>query len=270
MKVSIVTISFNQGRFLEEAICSVLDQRYPNVEYILVDAGSTDGSREIIETYRARLGAILFKPDRGPADGLNKGFGMATGDILGYINADDAYLPGAFEKVAAVFEKNPSIDVVYGHGYLIDENNRIIRRLYSDPFDLRRYIYGGVTVVQQSTFIRREAFRAVGGFNVHNRTCWDGELILDLALRGKKFKLINQFLACFRIHHTSISGSGRLNDQYIRDLGRLFWKARGREKSKLDKLYSQVVRLEKWLLNPVALKARLLDMISSGRTLRYP
>jgi len=270
MKLSIVTNSFNQAPFFEEAILSVLGQSYPNIEYIVVDPGSTDGSREIIQKHLSRIACVILEADNGPADGLNRGFRDATGDILGYINADDAYLPGAFGKVAAVFEKNPSIDVVYGHGYLIDENNRIIRRLYSDPFDLRRYIYGGVTVMQQSTFIRREAFLAVGGFNVHNRTCWDGELILDLALRGKKFNLINEFLACFRIHHTSISGSGRLNDQYIRDLGRLFWKARGREKSKLDKLYSQVVRLEKWLLNPVALKARLLDMISSGRTLRYP
>ena len=92
MKVSIVTISFNQARFLRRAITSVLSQDYPDIEYIVVDPGSTDGSREIINAYGPRLASVIFDPDDGPADGLNRGFQLATGDVLAYINADDALL----------------------------------------------------------------------------------------------------------------------------------------------------------------------------------
>ena len=95
MRVSIVTISFNQAEFLERAIRSVIEQDYPDVEYIVVDPGSTDGSREIIEKYRSRISKVILEPDTGPANGLNKGFAAATGEIFGYINADDAFLPKA-------------------------------------------------------------------------------------------------------------------------------------------------------------------------------
>ena len=100
-RVSIVTISFNQAAFLERAIRSVVEQNYPLVEYIVVDPGSTDGSRDIIEKYRSRISKIIYEKDSGPANGLNKGFEAASGEIFGYINADDAYLPGALSKAVA-------------------------------------------------------------------------------------------------------------------------------------------------------------------------
>jgi len=94
MKFSIVTISYNQAQFLEKAILSVLNQEGVGLEYIVVDPGSTDGSREIIERYRDRFGHVVFEKDHGPADGLNKGFQYATGDVYGYLNSDDVLLPG--------------------------------------------------------------------------------------------------------------------------------------------------------------------------------
>ena len=98
MKLSIVTISFNQADYLEEAMVSILEQDYDDIEYIIVDAGSTDGSRDIIERYRDRIAVVVLEPDEGPADGLNKGFARASGDIYGYLNADDAFLPGNVEN----------------------------------------------------------------------------------------------------------------------------------------------------------------------------
>lgn len=261
MKFSIVTISFNQVRFLERTILSVLNQKYRDLEYIIVDAGSIDGSREIIERYRKDLSKVIYEKDNGPADGLNKGFSFAQGEVCGYINADDAYLPGAFGKISAAFEKNPTVDIVHGHGYIVDGDNRVIRRLHSDYFNLRRYAYGGVSVMQQSTFFKRKAFLEVGGFNVQNRTCWDGELILDFALRGKKFMVLDDFLSIFRIHGSSISGSGKLNTQYRQDLQRLFFKVYGRNKSWQDLGVVLSARIQKWLLNPNALRARLADII---------
>jgi glycosyltransferase involved in cell wall biosynthesis len=102
-KVSIVTISYNQCAFLERAIQSVLAQNYPEVEYIVVDPGSTDGSRDIIERYRSRISKLILEPDKGPVDGLNKGFSVATGEIYGYLNADDEFLPGAIDKAMRAF-----------------------------------------------------------------------------------------------------------------------------------------------------------------------
>src|SRR5262252_9768046 len=122
-KVSIVTISFNQSEFLERAIRSVLEQDYPNLEYIVVDPGSTDGSREIIDRYRSRIAKIVLEPDSGPADGLNKGFAHTTGDILGFLNSDDILFPGAITS-AVSFLKSKDVDVVSGHATVIDSADR--------------------------------------------------------------------------------------------------------------------------------------------------
>jgi len=261
MKVSIVTISYNQAEFLERAIKSVVGQDYEDIEYIVVDPGSTDGSREIIEKYRDRIDKIIFEPDDGPADGLNKGFRYATGDVCGYLNADDEYLPGALREVASLFDGDQSIDVLCGAGYIVDRDNNILRKLYSNPFSVRRYAYGGATIVQQSTFFKRSAFVSIDGFNKGNRTCWDGELMLDFGLQGKNFKVVHKFWALFRIHGSSISGSGRLTEQYLTDSERLFKKAYKRERKWFDTLISLMVRVEKWVLNPVALYWRIIDFI---------
>ena len=124
IKVSIVTISFNQGRFLEACMESVLSQDCPLMEYIVVDPDSTDGSRAIIEKLSNRINKVILEPDNGPADGLNKGFKLANGDIFGYINADDVLVPGAIKKVLNIFSCRPNIDVLYGNGYQIDEKRR--------------------------------------------------------------------------------------------------------------------------------------------------
>ena len=108
MKVSIVTISYNQCEFLEQALVSVLDQDYHNIEYIVIDAGSTDGSREIIQKHHHRIDKVIFEEDEGPADGLNKGFSIASGHIYGFLNSDDFLLPGVISKVVDTFKKQPN------------------------------------------------------------------------------------------------------------------------------------------------------------------
>src|SRR6266702_5290058 len=115
LKVSIVTISFNQAAFLERTILSVLNQDYSNIVYIVVDPCSTDGSRELIKRYESRIARTILDPDKGAADGLNKGFGAATGDIFGFLNSDDILYPGAVSAVVSVFIKSPATDVVSGH-----------------------------------------------------------------------------------------------------------------------------------------------------------
>ncbi len=163
MKFSVVTVSFNQRQYLEEALTSVLAQDYPAIEYIVVDPGSTDGSRELIESFRDRLASIVFEPDQGAADGLNKGFQRASGDIFGFLNSDDVLLPGAMKSVSRAFEQNPDCDIVMGNGFIVDAQGKRIRRIRAAGFTLDRYFYGGATWLQQATFFRRAAFEAGGG-----------------------------------------------------------------------------------------------------------
>jgi glycosyltransferase involved in cell wall biosynthesis len=208
-KISVVTISFNQAEFLERTIKSVIEQDYPFIEYIVVDPGSTDGSREIIEKYRHRISHIVYEPDEGPADGLNKGFSLASGDIFAYLNSDDKLLPDTLKYIAAEFVKSPNTDVISGHGLIIDKDDKVLQKVFSHPFSLTSYAAGCCVLVQQSTFFKPDLFRAIGGFNKDNKLCWDGELMVDFALRGAKFKLVRKYLSCFRIYDNSITGSGQ-------------------------------------------------------------
>jgi glycosyltransferase involved in cell wall biosynthesis len=258
-KVSIVTISFNQAKFLERAIRSVVEQDYPDIEYIVVDPGSTDGSRDIIERYRSRISRVIYEPDRGPADGLNKGFACATGDIFGYINADDAYLPGAVREAVTALDTSKA-DVIYGDGYIVDENDRCIRRYVSTPFNFRRFVLGAVGILQQSTFFTANAYRDVGSFNIENRTCWDGELLFDFAASGKKFLHVPRYWSAFRMYPSSISGSGSLLQQYYRDHERIVEAAIARYRWMLP-VAKVAARLEKHLVSPKAALFRLRDRV---------
>lgn len=249
MRFSIVTISFNQARFLEQAIRSVVEEDYHDVEYIVVDPGSTDGSRAIIEKYRSRISKIIFEPDAGPADGLNKGFACATGEIYGYLNSDDYLLPGALARAAHCFHER-NVDVVIGHSIVVDELNRVRRYHYSDRFDLTAYAYGQSQVMQASTFLGKSAFDTVDGFNPDNRSSWDGELMVELGLAGARFATVNHFFSAFRVYPESISGSGKLRDLLLRDHERLFARIMGREPEPQDKRRELWWQIRKHLLNP--------------------
>lgn len=262
MKVSIVTISFNQARYLPRAIASVLSQDYADIEYIVVDPGSTDGSRGIIERYRQRLARVVLDTDDGPADGLNHGFSLATGDVVAYVNADDALLPGAVREAVGYLSSHPAVDVVYGDGWMIDANGNILSTVESSPFSLRRYAYGSVMVMQQATFIRKSAFDRTGGFNVANRTCWDGELLADLAVTGGRFRHVRRMWGIFAFYPETITGSQRLSGQALVDHRRIFRKAHGRDWRESDRVVRQLARLEKWMRSPRATIRRICSALA--------
>jgi len=218
MNIGIVTISFNQAGYLTEAIESVQLADPQRLEYVIVDAGSTDGSRAIIERNRRRFSSIILEPDQGPADGLNKGFDATTADILGYLNSDDRFAPGALDFILRYFEEHPEIDVLCGAIRIIDEiGTPSVRRRTPDKLDLRRYAYETCFFWQQATFFRREAFLKTGGFNAASKTTWDGELVVDMALANCTFGYTNSILGDFRIYSDSITGSGRLSEALRRD-----------------------------------------------------
>jgi glycosyltransferase involved in cell wall biosynthesis len=256
-KISVVTISFNQREYLQEAIDSVLTQEYPTLDYIVVDPGSTDGSRELIESYRERLGEVVFEADQGAADGLNKGFRRASGDIFGFLNSDDVLLPGALSSVNQTLAENPECDIVMGNGYVVDAKGKYIRHIRAAGFTVDRYFYGGATWLQQATFFRRAAFERAGGFNANNRSCWDGELVLDMVRQGARIKYLNQDLALFRIHARSITGSKRHSEMMKADADRMFSLSRGRRWTAMDTIRGYLFRLERVLTHPGAAESAI-------------
>ena len=269
-KVSIVTISFNQARFLERAIRSVVEQDYPDVEYIVVDPGSTDGSREIIERYRSKISKAILDPDHGPANGLNKGFAAATGEIFAYINADDAFLPGAFQKAVSAFRAQPQADVIYGHSYIVDGDGKVVRRSRSVPFNLRGYAYGGVIVMQQSTFFRRRAYELAGGFNEANRITWDGELLVDMAMKGCRFAMVDDYWSIFAIYPGSITFTVKRNQLFKTNHARMFQIITGKSYDRTSSLLFSLARVEKWLRNPRIPMYRVIDKLTGGPKLPGP
>ncbi len=226
-RVSIVTISYNQAAFLEECLQSVLSQGADDVEYIVVDPGSSDGSRNILGDFRDRIDKLVLDPDQGPADGLNKGFSGATGDLFGYINADDRMAPGAVAHVRRFFDSNPDVDVLCGAIRIIDREGRVsLRGRTADSFDLARYAAGICTIGQQATFFRRHAYERAGGFNPANRITWDGELLVDMALAGARFASVRKVLGDFRIYPESITGSNKHRELARREHERIADKIR--------------------------------------------
>lgn len=260
MKISVVTISFNQAEFLERTILSVLEQRGPGieVEYIVVDPGSTDGSRDIIAKYRDSFAAVILEPDAGPADGLNRGFARATGDLFFYLNSDDTVLPGAFAAALREFERDPDLDVLCGHSWAIDEDDVRLRRIWSDPFSRLAVAYGASIQMQPSTYFRAETFRKVGGFNAANRLSWDGELLANMYAAGAKMRTVNQFLSNYRLHAESITGGAVSEERFWRDYEARFRRIMGRD----IKPYDRLVRALWWgyrqFRNPAAFFERLL------------
>lgn len=248
MKISIVTVSFNQRAYLKEAMDSVLDQGYPGLEYIVVDPGSTDGSRELIQSYAGRISKVILEPDRGAADGLNKGFAVATGEVYGFLNSDDLLMPGSLQRVADFFCQHPKCDLAMGNGYIVDSNGRQVRQITARSFTMRRQCYRGSDWLQQSTFFTRELYLRSEGFNIENRTCWDGELFVNMISLGASVRYIDEDLSKFRIYPSSITGSGRFMEQYRKDINRIFARYQGHSWGITDEIWRQIYRSERLCL----------------------
>jgi GT2 family glycosyltransferase len=198
-----VTVSFNQGRFLERTLQSVLAQRAEILEYIVVDGGSTDESVAILERYQDRLDYWHSRRDEGQSDAINQGFARAKGDVLYWINSDDLLLPGAIAAVRRAFRSPSRPDVVTGWHLSIDEESRIIG-VHRIPGDgARRAAWGVVHVCQPSTFFRRRLFEKVGGLDRSLHCVMDTDLWLRMMSAGASFGHVRHFLSAFRMHAKS-------------------------------------------------------------------
>jgi glycosyltransferase involved in cell wall biosynthesis len=197
--VSIVTPSFNQGRFLEETIKSVLNQDYPNLEYFVIDGQSTDNSLEIIKKYQDQITAWVSEPDQGQSEAINKGFNLSRGEIMAWINSDDLYLPGAVSMAVAFLEINPQTGMVYGDTELINIQGLKVGDFNAQQTNYDRLMRGGVYIPQPAAFWRKEVWDQVGQLNPDLHFAMD----YDLWVRFAKISQISytpQLWAQFRLH----------------------------------------------------------------------
>lgn len=198
-KISIVTPSYNQGQFIESAIKSVLGQGYPNFEHIILDNCSTDETIAILKKYPHLI--WRSQSDRGQSDALNQGFRLSKGDIVGWLNADDRYLPGCFERTSEAFSQHPEADIVYGDYYWIDEREHIIQSRRELDFDLFILKYLHVLYIPStSTFFKQRIFQEENFLDTSLKYSMDYEFFLRLANKKYKFVHIDRYLASFRWH----------------------------------------------------------------------
>jgi len=200
-KISIVTPSFNQAQYLEETIRSVLLQGYPNLEYIIIDGGSTDGSVEIIKKYEPWLTYWVSEPDRGQSHAINKGFAKSTGEIMAWINSDDFYAPGAFEKVALTFSENET-DWVAGNCYTIEVDG-IIKNVTNVKQQTVENWFLGCLVSQPGVFWKRVIWKMVEGIDESLQYSFDYDLWLQFLFIQPTAYRMNEYLAYFRKHPQS-------------------------------------------------------------------
>lgn len=197
---SIVTPSFNQGKFLERTICSVLMQKYPALEYILQDGHSNDNTPEILDTYKHAFKHCESVRDGGQSQALNMGFRHATGEIMAYLNSDDLLMSGALNYVANYFTQHPDIDVVYGHRIIIDEQDREIGRWILPPHSNTMLEWADF-IPQETLFWRRRIWEKTGGkIEESFRFAMDWDLLLRFKEAGAKFARLPRFLGAFRVH----------------------------------------------------------------------
>lgn len=209
-KISIVTITFNSEKTLEETILSVISQDYDNLEYIIVDGASTDGTLEIAGKYRDKITTLVSEPDKGISDAFNKGIALATGEIVGIINSDDLLLPGALANIARAYEEG--VGVYRGNTIVFDDTTGTrIRMVPGMSFPANSLSIGNIC--HQSTFVAKAAYTEYGSFRISLRFMMDADLLIRMYENKVKFKYVDSDLAVSRI--------GGVTDRHS------FWEKKG-------------------------------------------
>jgi glycosyltransferase involved in cell wall biosynthesis len=225
MKVSVVTPSFNQGEFIERTLASVASQEGVELEHLVFDARSTDQTRAILERFRPPV-TWVSERDEGQADAVNKGLAASHGEIIGWLNSDDVYYPGALARVVAYFAAHPEVDVVYGMADHIDRDDRVIEPYPTEPWSFERLKQRSI-VCQPAAFFRRSVVARHGPLDAKLRYCMDYEYWLRLSAAGARFAYLEEKLAGSRLYPETktlgdrVAVHAEINDMLKRRLGRV-------------------------------------------------
>ncbi len=245
-KISVITPSYNQGQFIEETIRSVLLQGYPNLEYIIIDGGSTDNSVEIIKKYEPWLAYWVSEADHGQSHAINKGMAMAVGDWVAWLNSDDYYLPGCLFKVAQAINLEPNLSWIVGTTLLKSEGKTVYKfypKYLSEGEKDPRFVTNswtdfvctkktGTGLPQPSSFWKRNAWMEIGGLNEKYHLAMDHELYVRLAYSGSQPHFLAEPLAVLRLHKTQKTAAGVVSfwQEEIRVVSQSMLKASSEEK----------------------------------------
>jgi glycosyltransferase involved in cell wall biosynthesis len=212
MTISIITPSYNQGQFIERTVQSVLSQNINNLDYLIMDGGSTDNSSTIFQKFEAQLKWISEK-DKGQAHAINKGISLTSGAIIGWLNSDDIYYPNALQTVYDFFATHPNVDVLYGNAYHIDENDNIVENYATKPWNIEA-LKDVCYLSQPAVFFRRSVVEQFGMLDEDLQYCLDYEYWLRLALNGARFFYLPQVLAGSRLHPSCKTIAARVKVHY--------------------------------------------------------
>ncbi|KOP39973.1 glycosyltransferase [Flavobacterium sp. CF108] len=208
MKITIITVCYNRKATIEKAIQSVLSQNYPDIEYIIIDGNSKDGTQEIIESYKDRISKYISEPDKGMYDAINKGFQLATGDVIGLMHSDDEFYDRkAISRIAARFENDNTIDGVYGDGIYVsnDKEERLIRDRIGGVFSLKR-VKKGWLPLHPTVYLKKAVIDKHGLYNLDFKIASDTEFLLRYLYKHKiNMSYIDAYIVKMRMGGMSTS-----------------------------------------------------------------
>ncbi len=277
--VTIVTPSYNQGPFIRATIESVLSQDYQSIEYIIMDGGSTDETASVVKDYSSRV-TWISEPDRGQSHAINKGFRMAKGSIVSWLNSDDRILPGAVRHAVSGFAANPRCGAVYGEGYLMDRAGNLTGKFpCTEPLDLWKLVYLSDYILQQTVYFRRTALEESGYLREDLHYAMDWEILIRLAKRyGLHY--IPEYMGCLREYPEAKSFSG--GRERVREIAALLREQTGMRYppgyvvyglESYQKIWCDVIetRSPRWL-HPISRRFQTLVKLACGlcieRTIR--
>lgn len=268
-RITVVTPNFRHARYLEETIRSVVEQGYPNLEYFVVDGGSTDGSVDVIRKWERRIDWWVSERDRGHFDAIDKGLRRATGDVCAWISSTDLYLPGTLRIVGEFFAGHPGVDVVYGHALHLDDRGRLLRTVRQTEMSWRSLVFERLFLTQEAVFWRRGLYERVGGIDPSYKVIFDHDLIIRM-LRTGRARCLPKFLAAVRLHGDAIHAQQR--SRALEELERLeggYQEGMTAREIVRNRLWCFAERTASWLLhgNPWIALWNVCDALCRSRAL---
>lgn len=217
MKVSIITICYNRKETIANAVESVLSQDYPDIEYIVIDGNSTDGTKQILQSYEGKINKFLSEPDKGMYDAINKGLKMATGEIIGLMHSDDEFYDHkVVSKIVELFQKSPSYDGIYGDGVYVtnDTQEKIVRDRIGGEYNYKK-LKSGWLPLHPTVYLKKEVIEKLGYYNLDFKIASDTEFLLRYLFKSKiNLAYLNTYMVKMRMGGLSTSGSRALEVLY--------------------------------------------------------